>query len=79
MPERLIPLARQRIGAGELPAVLPVQTFGGFSAGSTCALCLQMIEARTPEIEVIHKEPADACLMHPSCFAAWSTAVRELT
>jgi hypothetical protein len=78
MPERLIPLARQRIGAGELPAVMAEKTFGAFSVGQTCALCLQPIDARAPEIEVVHREAAQVHLMHPACFAAWSTVVREL-
>jgi hypothetical protein len=78
VPERLIPLARQRIATGELPAVMPDQTFGGFSKGATCALCLDPIDAKAPEIEVVHQRPARSYVMHPACFAAWSTAAREL-
>jgi hypothetical protein len=77
MPERLIPLARQRIAEGKLPAVMAHKTYGGFSAGGICALCLHPIDKKTPEVEVVLQEPVQVHVMHPACFAAWSTAIRE--
>jgi hypothetical protein len=75
MPERLIPLARQRIAERTLSASLPERTFGGVSEGRTCSLCSERIERDSLEIEA---ESRGAVLFfHPACFAAWTTAIRQ--
>jgi hypothetical protein len=74
MPERLITLARQRIAERSLPANLPERTFGGVSAGRTCALCSESIERDSLEIEA-ESRGVPPLVFHPSCYAAWTSAI----
>ena len=75
MAERLVELARGRIASGALPASVPERTFGGISAGGQCAVCEAAIPSKTLEIEVASSQ--GAFVMHPTCFAAWSSAAHE--
>jgi hypothetical protein len=74
MPNRLLPLARQRIRDKGLPACLPERTFGGVSQGGTCALCREPIERNSMDIET---EGASVLLFHPACYSAWTAVIRE--
>ena len=67
-------LAKQRVSAGTLPDTMPAVTLGGFSGGAECALCETPIEPNAPEIEFTVDERT--FLVHPECYAAWSTVVR---
>ena len=80
MPGHLVEMARVRIAAGVLPASCPAKTFGGISKGATCPVCLREIPTGSLEIETVLSESNGACgpfLMHPACYAAWSTAAGE--
>lgn len=79
MPERLVDLARTRIASGALPASVPYKAFGGFSAGARCAVCSEAIASKSLEIEAVFRRfsgASESILMHPECYAAWSSAVR---
>jgi hypothetical protein len=80
MPERLVELARTRIASGALPSSSPDKTFGGVSAGARCAVCREAIASKSLEIEAIFPGPSGASesvVMHPACYAAWSTAAHK--
>jgi hypothetical protein len=76
MPERLVPLACQRIAERTLSARLPEKTFGGVSGGRTCSLCSEPIERNSLEIEA-ESRGVPLLFFHPLCYAAWTTAIRQ--
>jgi hypothetical protein len=75
MPELLLPLARQRVAQGHLPGRLPRKSYGGPSRGGTCGLCSEPIARGSMEMEAEGDYPA--VLFHPTCYAAWNTAIRQ--
>jgi hypothetical protein len=80
MPGHLVDMARTRIAAGVLPTSCPDKTLGGISGGATCSVCLRAIPKGSLEIEAALFGSAGAAkpfVMHPACYAAWSTAVGE--
>jgi hypothetical protein len=78
MPGHLVELARVRVADGVLPASCPDKTLGGISKGAMCPVCRREIPKGSLEIEAFRSGAAGAAkpfLMHPACYAAWSTAV----
>ena len=68
-------LAKHRVSAGNLPDRKAAVTLGGLSSGTTCALCNAPIQRSAPEIEFTVEDRM--FLMHPECFAAWSTVIQQ--
>jgi hypothetical protein len=76
--EQRLPLARQLIEAGTLPATSNVRSFGGRGSGSRCALCGGPISTSGVEIEIVYVGPPQtSAILHPDCNAIWLLAVRE--
>jgi hypothetical protein len=76
MPEQLISLARQRIVDGTLSAEPSARTSGGLSRGGICSVCSAVITPNSLEIVAEFKE-GSPLLFHPSCFAAWWSAIDQ--
>jgi hypothetical protein len=76
MDGKLIEVARQRIAEKALPAAPPKVILGDYSEGTDCSLCRAAIAPRTPEIEV--DCGGATYVFHPSCYSAWSSAIRGL-
>jgi len=73
-----LPLARQLIEAGTLPASDNVKTYGGRSSGTACRLCGKPIAEGAPEIELVEQDPpGNSALLHPDCYASWLAAAQS--
>ena len=80
--ESLVEMAREAIRAGKLPARRPDRTFGGPGSQADCAVCGELISRSQMELELEFKRHGanpglDSYHVHPRCFAAWETALRN--
>jgi hypothetical protein len=70
--KELRPIARERIGKGQLPHEAPTRFWGGFGTGQPCSVCAKPIEPDEIEYEV---KPSKAALQtlrfHRVCHYAW--------
>lgn len=72
--ETLRRLAREAIGAGQVPAEQPTGTWGGNGSGAPCNICTLPISSHDIGFEVEFSQKgarARSCHLHSRCFAAW--------
>ncbi len=74
---RLRNLIEARFRRGETPKAAPERTWGGLSAGASCAGCGYAIGNGGAEIECQLQRPGLSFFFHPLCFRIWHALVMK--
>lgn len=72
---RLRDIARQFIGTGRLPSIMPRRLWGGPGVGIECPLCELAVTGDQQEMQaefVTDHDIYQVCHFHTRCFAAWA-------
>jgi|GEM_PF-917307 len=69
--------AREKIAAGELPSLAPLQLYAGHGEGQSCALCGAEVEPQDVLYEV-EMSQGGTLWFHLACHAAWQLECVQL-